>query len=292
MRRGYVVTNGVRLHFLEAGPVAGPLVLFCHGFPQLGWSWRHQLGPVGEAGFHAVAIDMPGYGRSDKPDVAYDVVWLAATVAGAIPGLGHERAVVVGHDFGGAVAWPLARLHPRRVAGVVGVNMGDLPHLPVPPVALLAAARPERPNYMVQFQERPAAEFFAELDMRGFLELFFRTRTTVNVDAFPDDVLDVYEEAFAPRGAITPPLEYYRNLDRNWELMAPYADVRIEVPCLMITTDGDPVLTPAFTEGMEERVPDLERVTIADCGHYTPEERPGQTTGAVLGYLRRLPAWS
>lgn len=292
MRPGYVVTNGTRLYFVEAGRATDPLVVFCHGFPQLAWSWRHQIGPVAGAGFRAVAIDMPGYGRSDKPDLTYDVVWLAATVAGVVPALGHGRAVFVGHDWGGAVVWPLARLHPERVAGVVGVNMPDLPPSPVAPVELLRALRPERPNYMVQFQERGAAEFFAEIDIRGFLEMFFRTRTTVNVDAFPDEVLDVYEEAFAPRGALAPPLEYYRNLDRNWELMAPFAGVRIEVPSLMITTDGDPILTPALTEGMEERVPDLERVQIADCGHYTPEERPEATTEALLGYLRALTPWA
>lgn len=287
-----MVANGIRLFSLEDGRPSDPLVLFCHGFPQLAWAWRHQLPPVAEAGFRAVAVDMPGYGHSDKPDVAYDVVWLASVLAGAISGLGHDRAVVVGHDFGGAVAWPLARLHPDRVSGVVGVNMPDLAHLPVPPVELLRSARPDRPNYMVQFQDRGAAEFFAELDMRGFLEMFFRTRTTVNVDAFPDDVLAVYLDALAPTGAITPPLEYYRNLDRNWELMAAYAEVEIEVPCLMITTAGDPVLTPAMSEGMEERVPDLQRAHIENCGHYTPEECPREMTAALLDYLRRLPAWT
>lgn len=289
MRTGYVVTNGMRLFTLAAGRPGAPLVVFCHGFPQLAWSWRHQIEPVAAAGYHAVALDMPGYGRSDKPDVAYDVMFLAATVAGAIRALSPTPAVVVGHDFGGAVAWPLARLHPEVVAGVVGVNMPDLPHLPVAPIELLSAARPDRPNYMVQFQQPGAAEFFAELSIRGFLELFFRTRTTVNVDAFPDEVLDVYEEAFSPAGALTPPLDYYRNLDRNWEQMAPYAGTTVDVPCLMITTDGDPILTPALTEGMEERVPDLMRVEIPDCGHYTPEERPEQTTAALLEYLSRFP---
>jgi len=285
MRSAYLITNGVRLHALEAGRRGNPLVVFCHGFPQLGWSWRHQLGPVGDAGYHAVAIDMPGYGRSDKPDVTYDVVWLAETVAGVAGALGHDRAVFVGHDWGGAVVWSLARLHADRVAAVVGVNMADVPRLSVPPVGLLRSVRPERPNYMVQFQDRGPAEFFAELDVRGFLELFFRTRTTVNVDAFPDDVLDVYEAAFSPAGALTPPLDYYRNLDRNWELMADHAEVRVEAPALMITTDGDPILTPALTDGMEERVPHLRRVHITECGHYTPEERPAQTTTAILDFL-------
>lgn len=289
MQRRYIVANGVRLHALEAGD--GPLVLFCHGFPQLAWSWRHQLEAVSAAGYRAVAVDMPGYGRSDKPDVTYDVVWLAETLAGAVAALGHERAVVVGHDWGGAVVWPLARLHPDRIAGVVGVNMPDLPHTPIPPVELLASMRPERPNYIVQFQEPSAPEFFIELDVRGFLEMMFRTRTTVNVDAFPDDVLDVYEQAFAPLGAITPPLEYYRNLDRNWELTADLADVTIDVPCLMIVADGDPVLTPAMADGMEARVPDLHRVTVENCGHYTPEERPEAVNEALVEHLGRLGEW-
>lgn len=287
---GYVVTNGIRLHYLSSGRPTDPLVVFCHGFPQLGWSWRHQLGPVARAGYHAVALDMPGYGRSDKPDVAYDVGFLAACVAGVVPAFGKERAVLVGHDFGGAVVWPLARLHPEVVAGVVGVNMPDLPPLAVPPLDVLRSVRPERPNYIVQFQEPVAPEFFAELSIRGFLELFFRTRTTVNLAAFPDEVLDVYEAAFSPRGALTAPIDYYRNLDRNWQLMAPYADVRIEAPCLMISADGDPILTPALSAGMEDRVPDLQRVEIAECGHYTPEERPGETTAALLSYLARVPA--
>jgi len=291
MRARYVVANGVRLHALEAGRRSDPLVLFCHGFPQLAWSWRHQIPVVAGRGYHAVAIDMPGYGRSDKPDVRYDVAFLAATVAAAVPALGHERAVLVGHDFGGAVVWPLARMHPSVVAGVVGVNMPDLPHLPLPPLEVLRSVRPDRPNYMVQFQDEAAPEFFAELSIRGFLELFFRTRTTVNVDAFPDEVLDVYEEAFAPRGALTPPLDYYRNLDRNWELTADHEGVRIDVPCLMITTDGDPILTPELSAGMEERVPNLSRVEIADCGHYTQEERPAEMTAALLAYLDAVPSW-
>ncbi|MBI2168523.1 MAG: alpha/beta fold hydrolase [Actinobacteria bacterium] len=292
LRTGYVVANGVRVFYAEAGRQADPLVLFCHGFPQLSFAWRHQLPPVAEAGFRAVAIDMPGYGRSDKPDVSYDVVWLAGVLAGLVPALGHERAVFVGHDWGGAVVWPLARLHAEVVAGVAGINMPDLPHLPVAPVELIRAARPERPNYMVQFQERGAAEFFLELDVDGFLEMMFRTRTTVNVAAFTDEAMAVYAEAFRPDGALTPPLEYYRNLDRNWELTAHLADTKIEVPCLMVTTDGDPMLTPAMAEGMEERVPDLERVHITECGHYTPEERPAELTAALLGFLSRLSRWA
>lgn len=289
--RRYVVANGVRLHALEAGDPGDPLVLFLHGFPQLAYAWRHQLGPVAAAGYHAVAIDLPGYGRSDKPDVDYDIVWLTDTVAGVVRALRARadtaRAVVVGHDWGGIIVWTLARRHPSRVAGVVGVNTPDLPRPPEPPVELMRRYWPERPNYMVQFQERGVAEFFAELDVRGFLHLLMRTAATVKVGAFPDEVLDVYVDAFEPRGALTPAFEYYRCMDRNWELTADHDALTVEAPSLMVMAESDPVLTPAMAEGMEARVPDLEKVLVRDCGHFTPEEQPGALTDSVLHWLAR-----
>jgi pimeloyl-ACP methyl ester carboxylesterase len=104
-------------------------------------------------------------------------------------------------------------------------------------------------------------------------------------------VLDVYKDAFRPQGALTPPIEYYRNMDRNWELTAAIADRKIEVPCLMISAADDPVLTPAMTAGMEERVPNLDRVVIEQCGHWTQQERPAETSAAMLAYLQKLDPW-
>jgi pimeloyl-ACP methyl ester carboxylesterase len=291
-RDGFAVTNGIRLYYVEQG--TGPLVLLCHGFPEIWYSWRHQLAPIAAAGFRAVAVDLPGYGRSDKPDVAYDVEWVNACLAGLIPALGHERAVLAGHDWGGLLVWPFARRYPERTAGVIGVNTPDPPRTPMPLVELLRRAVPDTPPYIVQFQEPGAAEWVLSWG-RGapdFLELTFRGPATVNVDAFPDEVIQVYVDALGPRGAITPPIEYYRNLDRSWHLTADLADRKVEVPCLMISAAGDPVLTPAMTEGMEERVPDLEKVVIADCGHWTQQERPAETSAAIVGYLRRLDPWA
>ena len=114
-----VVTNGIRLFCVEDGPPSGPLVLFVHGWPEFWWSWRHQLPALAGAGYHAVALDLPGYGRSDKPDVTYDEEWVNTTIAGLVPALGHERAVVVGHDWGGLLVWPFARRFPGRTA-IVG----------------------------------------------------------------------------------------------------------------------------------------------------------------------------
>ena len=122
--------------------------------------------------------------------------------------------------------------------------------------------------------------------------MIFLNEMLRNRDAFPPDILEEYKRAFRPAGALTPPIEYYRNMDRNWELTAPIAERKIEVPCLMISAADDPVLTPAMTTGMEERVPNLERVVIENCGHWTQQERPEETTAAMLAYLNKLNRWT
>jgi pimeloyl-ACP methyl ester carboxylesterase len=293
MRSSYVTTNGIRLYCLEAGPPDGPLVLLLHGFPELAYSWRHQVAALGAAGFHVVAPDLPGYGRSDKPDVTYDCDWIDACLMGVVDAFGHERAVIAGHDWGGILVWIMARQYPERIAGVIGVNTPDLPRSPVPPVQLLRQIFVDQPIYIIQFQERGLAEWVLGTWGRGtddFVEMIFGATTTAS-GAFPPEVLDVYKDAFRPTGALTPPIEYYRNMDRNWELTAGIADRKVEVPCLMISAADDPVLTPAMTLGMEERVPNLERVVIENCGHWTQQERPEETTRAMLAYLQKLEHW-
>jgi epoxide hydrolase A/B len=294
VRSRYVTTNGIRLFCLEAGPPDGPLVLMLHGFPELAYAWRHQVAALGAAGFHAAAPDLPGYGRSDKPDVTYDCEWINACLIGVVDALGHEQAVVAGHDWGGLLVWMMARQYPERLAGVIGVNTPDFPRTPIPPVQLLRQIFAETPIYIIQFQERGLAEWVLSWG-RGsddFIDMIFGGAAgSNNSDAFPPAVLDVYKDAFRPAGALTPPIEYYRNMDRNWELMAPIADRTIDVPCLMISATDDPVLTPAMSEGMEERVPNLERIVIENCGHWTQQERPEETTAAMLSYLERLAGW-
>ena len=238
-----------------------------------------------------MAIDLPGYGRSDKPDVTYDVAWLSACLAGVIEGLGHERAVMVGHDWGGLLVWPFARLHPDRVAGVIGLNVPDLPRYDIPPTELFEALGSDQHSYILFFQQRHEAEAVLESDVPAVLKRVFLGEGTVRKEVFTDEVIGVYAETFSPKGAFTPPLEYYRNMDRNWELMEPHDDEKIEVPCLMICAAGDPVLPPSLADQMEGRVLDYEVVTIEDCGHWTQQEQPEATTQAMLTYLRRLEAW-
>lgn len=178
---------------------------------------------------------------------------------------------------------------------MIGVNTPDLARTPIPLVQLLRQAFPDQPPYIVQLQDPGVAEWVLSWG-RGaddFVELTYRSPVTCrNPGAFTDADLEVYAAAFRPRGALTPPLDYYRNLDRSWELTADLADAKIEVPCLMISAADDPVLTPAMTAGMEERVPDLDGVVIVDCGHWTQQERPAETTAAMLAYLRRLEPWA
>jgi pimeloyl-ACP methyl ester carboxylesterase len=294
VRSRYIATNGIRLWCLEAGPPDGPLVLLMHGFPEIAYSWRNQIGPLGAAGFHVIAPDMPGYGRSDKPDVTYDCEWINATLIGLVGALGHDRVVIAGHDWGGLLVWVMARQYPERIAGVIGLNTPDLPRPPAPPIQLLRSRDRERRSYLEQFQDRGVAEWVFSWGGRAyddFVEMTFRGPATVVAEAFPPGVLDVYKRAFRSAGALTPPLEYYRNMDRNWELTAPIADRRIEVPCLMIGAEGDRVLKPAMADGMEARVPNLEKIVLANCGHWTQQERPRETTAAMLAYLKRLDPW-
>jgi pimeloyl-ACP methyl ester carboxylesterase len=201
--------------------------------------------------------------------------------------------VIAGHDFGGLLVWPFARRYPELTAGVIGVNTPDLPRTPIPLVEMLRNIFPDNPPYIVQFQEPGVAEWVLSWG-RGaidFLEMTLRSPVTVNHDAFPDEVIAVYAEALSPRGALTPPIEYYRNLDRSWHLTADLVGLTVDVPCLMILAENDPVLLPAMAEGMEERVPDLEKVLIPDCGHFTQQERPAETSAAMLAYLGFLEPW-
>jgi pimeloyl-ACP methyl ester carboxylesterase len=293
MRDRYVVANGIRMFCHEGGDPSDPLVLCFHGFPELGWSWRHQVDAIAAHGYHVVAPDLPGYGRTDKPDVAYDVEFLNGTMAALVGALGHDRAVVMGHDWGGILVWNFARQYPELTASVIGVNTPDLARSPVPPIQLLRSIFVDEPIYILQFQERGVAEWVLSWG-RGaddFLELMFSEATTVQRHRFGPDVLEVYAQAFRPAGALTPPIEYYRNLDRNWELSAAWDDVPITQPCLMISAANDPVLPPAMTVGMESRVPNLTRLVIDECGHWTQQEQPDQFNEAVLDHLGSLPRW-
>src|SRR5690348_859554 len=163
-----IETNGIRMHIAEQG--SGPLVLLCHGFPESWYSYRHQLPALADAGYHAVAPDMRGYGRTERPDAIdrYTLLHLVGDMIGLIDVLGADSAVIVGHDWGAPVAWHSALLRPDRVRGVVGLSVPFHPRGPRPPTTLLAQT-PDAIAYALYFQEPGVAEAEFERDVRGSL---------------------------------------------------------------------------------------------------------------------------
>jgi len=289
VRERYVTTNGIRLFCVEEGQ--GPLVLLVHGFPEFWWSWRAQLGALAAAGYRAVAVDLPGYGRSDKPDVPYDEPWVNACLAGAVESLGAEQCVIAGHDWGGLLVWPFVRRYPHLVAGVVGINTPDLPRGTLPPLAVMEHVFGDKPNYIMQFQPYGPAEYIIGRDPRAFMEAMLLGPATRQPQVFTSDVVDRFTEVFATDGALTPPLSYYRSMDVNWHAAADLPE-RIDRPALMVCAEHDPVLRPAMSEGMEDRISDLTRVLIEDCGHWTQQEQPDALNRALVDFCDRLPRWA
>ncbi|MBS1847608.1 MAG: alpha/beta hydrolase [Actinobacteria bacterium] len=287
MDHTFIDAEGTRIHAVSEG--SGPTIVLLHGFPEFWWSWRHQLPALANAGFRAVALDLPGFGDSDKPDRRYDEAWVDATLAATVGALldGGERCIVVGHDWGGLLVWPFARRYPELLAGVVGVNTPDLARGTLPPLEVMAKVFTRHPNYIMQFQQYGPADWILGRDVHAWLEFMYRGPATRHLEVFTDDVLDRYVEVFSRPGAITPALDYYRNMDANWHAAGSLAE-RIETPALMVCAEGDPVLTPAMSDGMEARVPDLERVLIEDCGHWTQQEQPDAFNAALIAFAQRI----
>jgi pimeloyl-ACP methyl ester carboxylesterase len=305
-----VETNGIRMAVLDRGE--GPAVVLCHGFPELAYSWRHQVPALVAAGFHALVPDQRGYGATDRPgDVAtYDIHHLTGDLVGLLDALEVERAVFVGHDWGGAVVWMMPLLHPARTAGVVGVNTPYLPRPPLPPVSLLKMMFGDD-YYVVHFQQpgvadeglgRQVRRVFTQL-MRGgippeMLATLIAERGMRNMvqivegeegpgePVVTEDELRVYVETFERTG-FTGGINWYRNIDHNWETTAHTDGMQITVPSLMVVAEWDPVLRPELTEPMKALVPDLEIATILRCGHWTQAERPDELNRILVDWLTR-----
>lgn len=307
--------GGLTLSVHDAGD--GPAVVMCHGFPELGYSWRHQLPALAAAGFRALAPDQRGYGASERPDAipAYDIHHLTGDLVALLDALGIERAVFVGHDWGGFVVWAMPVLHPGRTAGVVGVNTPNVPRSPMPPTTLMRAlvgGHDER-MYILWFQEPGVADPVLDRDTRLVFEKLMRSGVDparaaphALVDGQLDmnpfrrlaELPDLGEPILAPeelehyvavfdKTGFSGGIHWYRNFDRNWETAPGVGATRIEVPCLMVTAEWDPVLRPEMAAGMDALIPDLETVMIERCGHWTQQERPERFNEILVDWLRR-----
>jgi epoxide hydrolase A/B len=302
-----VRTNGIRMAVAEQGD--GPAVVLCHGFPEIAYSWRHQLPALAAAGFRAIAPDQRGYGATESPPSVndYDIHHLTGDLVGLLDALGLERAVFAGHDWGGIVVWHMALLHPARTAGVIGVNTPYFPRSSAPPLTLMRAMWGDN-YYVVHFQKagdadarlvRDVPRVFTQLMRAGVPAAGPATlqhgRNMVEAIEGPElpgqpllsaAELDVYVRAFERTG-FTGGINWYRNLDRNWETTPELDGARIEVPSLMITAEHDPVLRPELADGMRDLVPDLEVTMIPACGHWTQQERPAELSRIMIDWLTR-----
>lgn len=282
----FVETNGIRMHFVEQGD--GFPVLFLHGFPELWYSWRYQIPALAGAGFRAIAPDMRGYGETDKPEgiEAYDIHHLVADMTGLLDALDLSRAVIVGHDWGGVIVWQMALMHPERVERVISFNTPFTRRSRRRPTEAYKELPDGRFNYILYFQEPGRAESDIEPDIESWLDTTIRGIATVR-DFITADTIKVFVDAFR-KGGITGPLNYYRNIDRNWETTAYLEGRQITMPALMICAENDPILLPQSAQRMPEYIPDLTTHLIKNCGHWTQQEQPDEVNRLILEFLQDL----
>jgi pimeloyl-ACP methyl ester carboxylesterase len=310
-----VETNGIRMRVAEQGQ--GPLVLLCHGFPESWYSWRHQLRALAEAGYHAVAPDMRGYGGTDQPaDIAqYTLFHLIGDMVGLLDALGEPTAVIAGHDWGAPVAWHAALLRPDRFRAVIGLSVPHRPRGSVRPTSVMPQTD-EAMFYQLYFQTPGVAEAELERDVRATMRRLafsgsgdgpggrlgmvpraggFLTHTT-DPGVLPPWLTEADIEFFAgefSRAGFRGGLNWYRNIDRNWELLAPYAGAQVTVPALYVAGDRDLVVS---FPGMDQLIPNLKRfvpglrktIMLPGCGHWTQQERPKEVNDAMIAFLTTL----
>ena len=308
-----VATNGIELNIAEAGE--GPLVLLLHGFPESWYSWRHQFAPLATAGYHVVAPDMRGYGKSDKPPAieAYNQVEVVNDIIGLIPALGADDAVVIGHDWGAPTAWAAALHHPDRVRAVGALSVPFLPRSPVQPMPAMREMFKDQFFYQLYFFEPGVAEAEFGADIRTALKKFLvmaggeTDLTNLPVKGPDDDMfsglpdpdtlpawlseddLDFYTAEFK-RSGMRGPLNYYRNHDLTWELTKGAPD-HIDQPAFFTAglNDGVILMAAEAYQAMPSHVRDLRvNELIPGIGHWTQQEAPDRVNEIIVGFLKEI----
>ena len=319
----FITTNGIRMHIAEQG--RGPLVILCHGFPESWYSWRHQLPAIASVGFHAVAPDMRGYGQTDRPSEIdqYTLLHLVGDMTGLVDALGADTAVIAGHDWGAAVAWHCALLRPDRFRAVIGLSVPFRARGPARPTTVMPQTETSV-FYMLYFQTPGVAEAEYERNVRDSMRrilysasgdaprpqpgpspapagmvprqgglLSLRINPTTLPAWLTDADLDFYTAEFSRTG-FRGGLNWYRNIDRNWELLAAYAGALVNVPALYVAGDRD--LVVAAGGGPEKVIANLRAlvpklrgtIILFGCGHWTQQERPNEVNAAIVDFLRAL----
>lgn len=298
---------------------SGPLVLMVHGFPESWYSWRHQLAPVAAAGFTAAAIDVRGYGGSGKPGAVADYAMeqIVSDVVRVADHFGSEPAILVGHDWGAPIVWTSALTRPDRFRAVAGLSVPftGVPARPFTEVFRRAFTDKGRFFYQEWFQEPGRAEAEIEPDIRRFLRMFLYAISgdapagtwpdkaagatllegMVDPEAMPawlsEADLDYYTAEFEASG-LRGPLNRYRNHERDFAWLQPFAGRRIEQPALFVGGTKDPATTlfGALADpvaAMRAHAPQVEGHLLDGCGHWTQQERPDAVNGLLIPWLER-----
>jgi pimeloyl-ACP methyl ester carboxylesterase len=296
MAERQVQLDGIGLHVVEEG--AGPPVVLCHGFPELAFSWRHQIPVLAREGYRVIAPDMRGFGESSRPHEveAYDVVSLCGDMTGLLDALGEESAIFVGHDWGASLVWSLALLEPARVRAVAGLSVPFVPRAPAAPIPIMRRHLGED-FYIVWFQEPGPADEALGRDVRRTLATSrqWTAAWAQEVGSVPkppgwisEDELAVYVRAFERTG-FTGGLNWYRNIDRNWELTEPVADRHVVQPAFFLTGELDPVRQFMPAAAMQGWVDDLRaEIVVPGTGHWVQQQAPDAVNAALLEFLASL----
>jgi pimeloyl-ACP methyl ester carboxylesterase len=323
LKHRIVETNGIQMHVAEQGE--GPLVVLCHGFPETWYSWRHQLRALSEAGFHAVAPDLRGYGETDRPEAIdqYTMLHLVGDMVGLLDVLGHEQAVIVGQDWGATLAWHAGLLRPDQFRGVVALSVPLMGQPPMAPTQFFPQTA-EALLYALYFQVPDIAEAEFERDVKLTLrKILFAasgeagpreendgtpnpfgmvSRSTGLLESLPvpaslpswltEADLAEYTEAFTLTG-FRGGLNFYRNLDRNWELLACFKGMQVTVPALYMVGARDVGLCMPGMRQIISDMPNLapllsETIVIPDCGHWIQQEKPAEVSSAILSFLQAI----
>ncbi|MEI2582750.1 alpha/beta fold hydrolase [Scytonema sp. PRP1] len=276
----YITTNGVKLHYVTQGE--GPLMLMLHGFPEFWYSWRHQI-PEFAKNYKVVALDLRGYNDSDKPknQSAYVMDEFVRDVEGVIKGLGYQKSILVGHDWGGAIAWNFAYSHPEMVERLIVLN---LPHPAKFAEGLRTPQQLLRSSYMFLFQLPAIPEFLIQSFDYQPVETAFKGMA-VNKSAITQADIDAYKDAASKRGALTAMLNYYRNIFQQRMINEKWGV--LEVPTLMIWGENDTALGKELSYGTEVYVKDFQIKYIANCSHWVQQEQPQLVNQYIREFLGR-----
>ncbi|GAB1270227.1 alpha/beta hydrolase [Aurantivibrio infirmus] len=312
-----IKSNGINMRIAEMGE--GPLVILVHGWPESWYSWRHQIKALSAAGYHVVAPDMRGYGKTDKPANVedYDIKHLTADIAGIVDAMGEETAVLVGHDWGSIVTWNSMLLYPEKFTALAALSVPYNGRAAQSPVDSMRSALRDNFYYILYFQEWNVAEREFDADPHGVLSRLYTSPDTPREEPTITDPkrgaggwiprrgapkelpswlsqedLDFYVQEFTEAG-FRGGINYYRNFHRNWEITPELSGKKITAPVIFIAGEKDVVIRGASAEQLETRmkpiVPNLQQVTlIPEMGHWVQQESPEEINKLLIEFLASL----